>query len=85
MKSPVLLAALCPVAFALALPVHAAGTPETETAEQAATPQAKEEKKICKRDESRTGSRLAGKKICKTKAEWEQNAREARDSDRVPS
>jgi len=85
MKSPVLLAALCPVAFALALPAHAAGTPETETAEQSASPQAKEEKKICKREEGRTGSRLGSKKICKTKAEWEQSAREARDSDRFAS
>ncbi|MGQ7828999.1 hypothetical protein [Altererythrobacter sp. Z27] len=84
MKSPILFA-LYPVALALTLPAHAAGTPQTESTEQAVPPEAKEEKKICKRDEGRTGSRLGGKKICKTKAEWEQSAREARDSDRFAS
>lgn len=42
-----------------------------------AEPQQPEEKLICER-QVETGSRLKGKKVCKTKRQWEIDAAEAR-------
>jgi hypothetical protein len=41
-------------------------------------------RRVCKLEE-RTASRLPGKKICKTKAEWEQQAQDAVDAARLRS
>jgi hypothetical protein len=46
--------------------------------QQAEPPHAGEGKKICRAQET-TGSRLASKRICKTQAEWDEIAANARN------
>jgi hypothetical protein len=68
-----------PVAASPVLPATAKAQPAAQPVKVAA---AKPEKKIC-RMEAKLNSRLGGRKICNTKAEWkeiEENSRDVTDS-----
>lgn len=66
------------LAFAIAF---AAASPATDAGPQ--TAEAKEERKICKRD-AITGSR-SSKRICKTAAEWKATPSEGLDASKLRS
>jgi invasion protein IalB len=66
-------------AFAVAAPAAAQTGPADPAAPPAATQKMKDPNRIvCEREEE-IGSRLGGKKICKTAQEWEQSRQQSRN------
>ena len=65
--------------FALTAVAAAAGQAPAAAPPQ---PKAAAEKKICKREET-TGSRVNGKRVCKTRAQWDAIQREAQEAMRT--
>ena len=78
-----LTAGLCGPAAAQQAPATQAQTPASQATPAASgqPPKSKNDpdRVICREEEAPTGSRLGGHKVCRTKREWDQAARDAQD------